>query len=103
MFTWYEKIFLEPILSRLDKLEKRIIDMTATIADLDTAIAAEETLENTLFAALATLITDYQNLVAQAQQGVDVTTQLNEVNADAAKIQAAITSVQSADPNTAPH
>ena len=76
--------------------------MTATLAQLDAAIAAEEGLENTFFAQVVQLISDYQALVTSAQNGVDVTTELNEVNADAAKFTAAIQSVTAADPNAAP-
>jgi hypothetical protein len=84
---------------KLDEILRRIDKMTAQIGDLDAAIAAEEALENTLLGAVSTLITDYQAVVAKAQSGVDVTTELNEVNADAAKLQAAITSVTTADSN----
>lgn len=83
---------------KVDSLIKGMNNMTATLAQLDAAIAAEEGLETTFFAQVVQLIADYQALVASAQTGTDVTTELSEVNADAAKFTAAILSVTVADP-----
>ena len=94
---WFKRIE-----QKLDYLIRRIENMTATLKDLDTAIAAVEGVEKTFLTEVSTLISDYQALLSKAAAGVDVTTEVAEINADAAKFQAAIASVQSADPNTVP-
>lgn len=67
------------------------------IADLDSAIAAESGLEDTLIAEVAKLTTDFAVLVQQNKP--DFQPELDALTARSAKLQAAIASVSAADPS----
>jgi hypothetical protein len=99
MFTWYKKIFFDPIILRLDKIERRL-EMTAKLTDLDAAIAAEKTLiGNSLVEVITKIDADYVALLAKvAPADVDYQSEVDAIQANTAAITAAITSVQSSDP-----
>jgi len=83
-------------------LTAKVDKMTATLAQLDTALTALQASVTALGTGLGTLITDYNKLVASAANGVDVTAELNTVNAQAAALQTDLTNVNLADPATVP-
>lgn len=96
MFDWFHQY--SKIEQKLTLILERLDTMTATLKDLDAAIAAEAALEDTLVGAIKQLAADYSTLVEQAAAGTDVKAELDAVNANAAKITDAITAVSTADP-----
>lgn len=71
--------------------------MVATLADLDAAIAAENTKLTSLETLATQLVADVDALVKKVNAGADFTSELNAVQANTALLDTATSSVTSAD------
>lgn len=89
--------FFNPFNILLQILEV-VTKMTATLAQLDAQLAANNALLTTMATDLAQLVSDYNALVANAANGVDVTNELATANEQAQQLQADISSITTADP-----
>ena len=100
MFGYYVKVFWEPVLKRLDKIEEILKMVDTKLSDVDAALADLSGTEDTLVAALNKMDADYVALVAQvaANPSVDFQSELDAIAAQKAKILSAVTSVTTTDP-----
>jgi hypothetical protein len=94
---FFSKTLLRKILCEIQFLHEKVDKMTTTLAQLDAAIAAENTSIASLVALATKLDTDVTALVAKVNTGADFTAELNAVQANAGLLSTATTNVQSAD------
>lgn len=71
--------------------------MAVSLADLDAAIAAENTKLTSLEALAAQLVTDVAALAAKVNAGQDFTAELNALQANSALLDSTVSDVTSAD------
>ena|ERR1700729_797186 len=85
------------LLKILQSIQEDINKMATTLAQLDAAIAAENTSITSLVSLATQLDTDVTALVAKVNSGADFTNELNAVQTNAGLLSTATANVQSAD------
>lgn len=91
---------------RFDRLEHRIHELKeiqmADKADLDAAIASENTELATVATDVQTALTDFEAAIAAGKTGVDLSSEVDAVNATVTQLAAIATAAVTADPGAQP-